>query len=275
VIAYWIANTYVISSWWIWYYGSGFGLRVFIDHYPVFLLPLALLLDRMGARWRTYTLSFMAIATCFHFVQFYQYNHYIIDGIGMDRAKYAYTFMRFDDAHRLVLGGNDQEAPYHPNGMTLVAEESCDMERSCALWTGGKVEERPGEAFSGTHVCVLDGSTEFSITFRMPATQLSTTTGTFFEIELHRYSPWPRASFDALAIFSAESPTQGMGYYEPRRMNPLPDDRPGQWERIRYRIPLTDALLPDQEVRFYIWNKERGTFLLDDVSVRAWVVNPF
>ena len=43
---YWAVNTYVISAWWIWYYGGGFGHRAFIEHYAVFAIPLAIILDR-------------------------------------------------------------------------------------------------------------------------------------------------------------------------------------------------------------------------------------
>jgi hypothetical protein len=44
---------------------------------------------------------------------------------------------------------------------------------------------------------------------------------------------------------------------------------------IHYEIPLPLFLLPDDRVLFYIWNKERGTFLLDNVRMRVLTVNPF
>jgi len=35
-----ILNIYVISSWWCWWYGGGFGMRPFIDSYAIMALPL-------------------------------------------------------------------------------------------------------------------------------------------------------------------------------------------------------------------------------------------
>lgn len=32
-MVYWVVIIYIISSWWIWYYGGGFGSRVYIDHF--------------------------------------------------------------------------------------------------------------------------------------------------------------------------------------------------------------------------------------------------
>jgi hypothetical protein len=59
MLVYWAANTYVISSWWIWYYGSGFGSRVFVDHYPVLAIPMALLLNDLRGRWWTLTRTYI------------------------------------------------------------------------------------------------------------------------------------------------------------------------------------------------------------------------
>lgn len=39
-----IVYTYVISSWWCWWYGGGFSMRPFIDILPIFTIPIAFLL---------------------------------------------------------------------------------------------------------------------------------------------------------------------------------------------------------------------------------------
>ncbi|MBL7942891.1 MAG: hypothetical protein JNM00_09000, partial [Flavobacteriales bacterium] len=40
-ISYFVLVSYVTSSWWNWNYGSGFGMRPFVDFYALLLLPLA------------------------------------------------------------------------------------------------------------------------------------------------------------------------------------------------------------------------------------------
>jgi hypothetical protein len=36
-----VINIYIVSSWWCWWYGGGFGLRAFVDSYAVLAIPLA------------------------------------------------------------------------------------------------------------------------------------------------------------------------------------------------------------------------------------------
>ena len=273
-LLYWLVTTYVISAWWIWYYGGGFGQRVYIDHYPVLLIPFALMLERAGTRMFRLSVLFLGIASLFHLAQFWQYHHDIIHHVSMDRTKYAYTFMRFGPPYRNVLGGNDQEAPYHPNGMTLVAQERCGFESPCAMWEGGYILERPGLARSGTRVCQLDSVNVFSATLKLPSATFAKGAMAHLELEFDRYEPVARSSFDALAVLSVERTDGTMDYYEPVRMNPLPGDIDGAWEHIRYKIPIP-IFMNGQEVRFYIWNRGTGTFYLDDLQMRAYGVDPY
>ncbi len=41
VLIFFILNIYIIFSWWCWWYGGGFGLRVMIDSYALMSVPLA------------------------------------------------------------------------------------------------------------------------------------------------------------------------------------------------------------------------------------------
>jgi hypothetical protein len=41
VLIFLLVNIYVISSWWCWWFGGGFGSRSFIDSYGIMALPLA------------------------------------------------------------------------------------------------------------------------------------------------------------------------------------------------------------------------------------------
>lgn len=274
VLAYWVVLTYITSAWWIWYYGGGFGHRVYIDHYPVLMLPLAMVLDRARAPVRRSLAGFAVLATLFHLIQFWQYRHDIFDHVAMDREKYAWSFMRFGMDRRNAMGGNDQEPYFHPNGLRPALEETCDLETACTFWKGGRIEARPEVARSGTHVCVLDGTSEFSVTLMLDSQDVGACTSIYLEIEMHRYSPHPHASFEALGVATRESPGQPPAYYEPWRMNPLPDDRAGTWERIRYRFPM-EPPRGDQQIRFYIWNKSRSSFLIDDVSAKVWAAEPW
>lgn len=41
VLIFTLANIYVQSSWWCWWFGGGYGIRVFVDSYGIMAIPLA------------------------------------------------------------------------------------------------------------------------------------------------------------------------------------------------------------------------------------------
>jgi hypothetical protein len=67
---------YVTSSWWYWAYGGSFGMRPFIDAYPLFVIPFAAFLE-FSFKYLFSKLFVIAACTCLAFLQLfqtYQYN---------------------------------------------------------------------------------------------------------------------------------------------------------------------------------------------------------
>lgn len=272
MLLWWVANTYVISAWWIWYYGSGFGSRVFVDHYPVLAIPLALLLNAMDGKWWIAIRSFIVICCALLLFQMWQYHVFILHHESMDRAKYLRTFLRWGEEHRGSLGGNYQEAPYNPNGMRVVLEESCDFEHVCAHWSGGGLRHR-ADAYSGANAAVFDGRDEFGLGFSASTPELPTGTDLFLEIGLQRRAGTAADSRSMLAVTEVKHADGSTAYYEPFTMDPLPASS-ATWEQIEYRIPVP-ALRAGDRLAFYFWDKERRSrVLIDDVFIRVSAVNP-
>ena len=273
MMLYFAINVYVISSWWIWYYGSGFGARVFIDHYPVMAIPIALLLNDLTARW--WVLARVYIAGCVAFLgfQMFQYNVQILHHESMDRAKYLHTFLRWGDEYRGRLGGNYRTAPYNPNGMDTVLEESCDLERHCPHWSGGGIV-RSDRAFSGGNVVAFTDSLEFGLAFATASNELPSGRALYLEVGLQRYESVSGESQDMLGVTDVVHADGTHGYYELFNMNPVPG-RAGTWEQIEYRIAVP-GLGPGDRVLFYFWNKDRdASVLIDDVFMRISAVRPY
>ena len=274
MLIYWAANTYVISSWWIWYYGSGFGSRVFVDHYPVLAIPMALLLQRASGRWWVTARVFITLCIGLHLFQLWQYHRNILHHECMDRAKYVWAFGRCAEEDRGQLGGNYQEAPFHPKGMEVFIEESCDLDNACSYWGGGKVVPHP-RAFSGERVCVYDEENEFGITFEVPPGVLPAGRALFLEVGYQRYEAKAGDSRHCLGITSVQGPDRPPSYYEPFPINPLPGTQDDRWQQIEYRIPVP-PLEADETLKFYLWNKDlKARFLVDDVFMRVSAARPY
>ncbi|MBK6881389.1 MAG: hypothetical protein IPH05_00300 [Flavobacteriales bacterium] len=272
-IGYWVVSTYIISSWWIWYYGGGYASRVHIDHYPVLVIPMALMLHRWKNPWWFLARMFMVCCIALNLAQLWQYHHGFLHAESMDREKYSYSFLRFDEAHRDRLGGNYQEAPYNPNGMDVVLTESCDLDSPCLFWNSGVLRELEG-AYSGPKVCVYAPGIEFGTTFYATTDTLPTGRALYLEVGLQRMDVFPESSRYALGVTEVRHADGTQYLYEPFRLNPVPGI-PGVWQQLEFRIPVPPLEVGDA-LTFYLWNKDgRSSFLIDAVFMRISAVRPY
>ena len=277
-LAYWSANTYVIASWWIWYYGSGWGSRVYIDHYPVLFMPMALVLSRwhQSPRWRWLwraSMGVVAAASLLTVAQFYQYNHRLLHVECMDRRKYAFSFLRFDEAHRDRFGGNYRIAPFHPNGLDTLLHEKWDAEGTWSHWLGRRI--RMKGAPSGDHVVAADLMDEFGPSFTMRSSELPKERALFLAIGFERYVEHVGDTRSELCVTVLEDTSGVPSFYEPFDMEPLPPSADGIWEHVEYRISLPPAHA-GEDLKFYFWNKKSSArFRLDDLDVTVMAVREY
>lgn len=90
--------TWVVSSWWMWYYGGSYGQRPFIEFYPLFAIGLAYSLDNgigILKPWFLMLLGFTLVAI--QLIQTYQYVEHIIPFDGMTKSRYWNLFLRTGD----------------------------------------------------------------------------------------------------------------------------------------------------------------------------------
>ena len=89
--------TYILSSWFIWWYGGSFSSRVYLEYIPLFAFLLGLALENIRDRWirRSYFgVIFLLIVVCQ--IQTYQYRYYKIHWCDMTKEKYWNVFLRID-----------------------------------------------------------------------------------------------------------------------------------------------------------------------------------
>lgn len=96
VFIYICAMIYVLSSWWSWWYGGGFGLRAFIDTYAVMAIPLASLLHASLKKKWIASVSFIVVAVLiwFNTFQIQQYHYRAIHWWWMNKNTYWETFLK-------------------------------------------------------------------------------------------------------------------------------------------------------------------------------------
>jgi hypothetical protein len=84
----WLVNLYVVTSWPNWSYGSGFGLRPFVDSTGLLALPLAALFGSVRGRLQLATLLLSWLLVMTTVVQMIHYWRGLIPWTGIDPVNY-------------------------------------------------------------------------------------------------------------------------------------------------------------------------------------------
>ncbi len=95
-MSFFVVLTYVLSSWWNWWYGGSFGSRVYVEFLALIALPFALLLQRTTGRWRKVLITTAVLLMVVCQIQTYQARYYRIHWSDMDRERYWDEFLRID-----------------------------------------------------------------------------------------------------------------------------------------------------------------------------------
>ncbi len=115
LVIFLLVNIYVLSSWWDWWFGGGFGLRAYIDMYGVMALPMAAFitwgLGRKAVIKYVLIVVFLLITarSVFHHVQ---YHYGAIHWVAMTKDAYLYSFWRIrpTDKFKELLRKPDYDA---------------------------------------------------------------------------------------------------------------------------------------------------------------------
>lgn len=85
---------YVLSSWWMWYYGGSFSGRVFIEFMPFFAILLGVALQQMAPRGRRWYIALLAVVVMLCQFQTYQYRSMKIHWSDMNKEMYWDVFLK-------------------------------------------------------------------------------------------------------------------------------------------------------------------------------------
>lgn len=102
-----ITIVYILSSWWIWTFGSGFGQRTVIEFLPYILIGLALFIKRNNIIKLFY---FLLIPFCLLSIfQGYQIANSILNGGTTTKSEYWDHFLQCKRDAPLVINGNNMK----------------------------------------------------------------------------------------------------------------------------------------------------------------------
>lgn len=94
-----LVYTYVVLSWWCWWYGGSYGLRAMIDIYPFLIIAMAVFVNKTIRNKAVMTIMGVLVAiNCF---QMYQYRRGVIHYDSMTKAAYIDALFRVETSPNL------------------------------------------------------------------------------------------------------------------------------------------------------------------------------
>lgn len=95
--------TYVLSSWWSWWYGMSYGQRSYIDILVIFAITIAYGLNQLPKKTLYVVLPIFLAAIPITVVQGFQYKNYILHWDSMEKDSFWEVFMKTTNKYRGVL----------------------------------------------------------------------------------------------------------------------------------------------------------------------------
>ena len=256
---------YIVSSWYMWYYGMSFGFRPLIDFFPVFAVLLALGFNLFKSKTAKYVLVFLCIGCIYvNQVQAYQYRHYILHWSVMSKEKYWKVFLKTDDKWKGYLWENLVAGDIDGN---VKANYKTDFESQSLYWDTKGRKEAGSKAHSGNYVAEIKSSDEFGPTFSI---RNDSTLGNIKQVILNctfyihdDQANSPDSTFLVVSLLG-EGGTDY--FYQLKSMKRDADER-GKWRTKSYAIRLSQLESPQDELRIYFWNPQKNTVLIDDIEM--------
>ena len=106
LVLFFVVNLYVLSCWWCWWYGGGFGMRPLIETYPLMMLPFGALLNKLFYATPKYVfvanikrygiMACIMFFACLNLIQTYQHKAAMLHFDSMNKATYWQIFGKFE-----------------------------------------------------------------------------------------------------------------------------------------------------------------------------------
>ncbi len=86
-----LVNLYIISSWWCWWYGGGFGMRALVESIAPMSIGLALFIEKFRKK-KAVLIIFICFGIALNLFQSYQYREGVIHYDAMTKESYWIVF---------------------------------------------------------------------------------------------------------------------------------------------------------------------------------------
>jgi hypothetical protein len=253
LVSFLIVFIYVASCWWVWYYASKCGQRVFIDLYVVVGLLLMFLYNELRSNALKHLLSaLLALLISLNIVQFYQHTRWIFPPTYITAGIFKDSFMSLHQQARSYLPAE---------GMVAVNTISTDMESDQGWMNGSSRSEE--EAHQGQWSSRTDTILPYSLGAEKQILDLFTTRNRIVQVEAWVLSPKTTTEATLVADFQIDGKSVS---YNPFYLEKFV--RPDHWTRVQSAFYLPTDFPNTGTVKIYFFNPSKNVpFYVDDLKI--------
>lgn len=269
LIAYWfflLVMVWIVSSWWNWNYGSGFGLRAFVDFYALVFIPLIFIQSLNG--WvRGMVISAVCAFIALNQLQIWQLNHNILHPEGITREQYKYVFLKTAARYENSLGSGN-EMPMKELSVDTTYWGQNDFDGTPQGQWSASLKCDDGDAEHAGHFAqCLNDSVLYSSTFHISDMGAMMNEDFFAMVELDRKELSLYAAHEAVLVFTYRSENGNTRWWNKLRLNDFPREEFGVWRAGYYSLRIPAAHDGD-ELLIYVYNPAGTQFMIDNFNVR-------
>jgi hypothetical protein len=248
---YFLINVYIISSWWTFYYGGGFGHRAMTEHHVFTVIMIATFVNGITPFLQKvfYGLSFLLVGLSVF--QGFQTVKGILPNDYVDYEMYKLVFLKWDDKY---IG-------------------ECDATLDIRQF--GKIRDiqylRP-QNFEQEPILHFDQSKEFGGDAAYVLPELAPETHLFLEYNFTKKRISTSTFEDVFMVVVGEDKIGNQVFYEASKLYQIRSEAFNEFKPLQITLQL-----PKENVsvfKFYIWNKGKQEFEIKDIDIRIVQIMP-
>jgi hypothetical protein len=249
ILLFFLLVSYMAAAYKFWYYGCGYGHRAFVEFLPVFCIPFGFLAGKiLETRRKIVQHLFLVILI---FLCWFNARLSLV----ADKCNFGATWDWDYYVNQISL---IYRLPYSKLPYTF----RNDFENS-AIYFGTKVTDSVQN--SGTYSAVLDKDNEICCKHSNMVWDFNGIYPRFIQVQLlvKLVKPGP---VNAYLVCNFEK--NGMVYYiQSQPLEPFVGIS-RSWCKVFRTLRIPEGLPGDTEMNFYVWNKDKTTFFVDDLTIR-------
>ncbi len=264
--------TYVIASWWNWWYGMSFGHRAFIDYYPLFFISIAFGIQHIR---NNFALNFLMVVAlmCIGLNHIYmkQYKNYIFYW-KMDKDKYWRVFLHTtepymglfweEEKYQYTLTNLNNEFPVTKASYNIGFEEQNEREN---------IIPARGMAHTGIFSASIPAEQEYStlIRFQIPDSLSMQKIALLSQVFVRPVSNPIKKEL----LFVLEIWRDGQVVHSQQSTSRTYNHFADQWNRLYLVHTEGFYFMSGDTVFFYLYNPFQNTVYLDDFTLYLFCEN--